>query len=171
MIPVIETERLRLRGWKERDFPAYASFRLDPHSQVFAGGAVSSALAWDDFCADLGVWVLRGYGIFAIARGDDDIAIGYTGLWFPPELDEPELCWSLFPSKTGHGYATEAAMAARAWAYETLSLEPLMSFVHPENLASRAVAERLGAVLEGETLLRGAPRFIYRHPKSLDKGT
>ena len=165
MVPVIETERLRLRGWEERDFPAYASFRADSDHQAFIGGAVTSAIAWDDFCADLGVWVLRGYGIFAIVEGDADMAIGFTGLWFPPDVDEPELCWSLFPGHTGRGYATEAAKAARSWAYERFDMPPLMSFVHPENLASQSVAQRLGAVFERETSLRGAPRYIYRHPK------
>lgn len=46
-----------------------------------------------------------------------------------------------------------------------MGLKPLMSFVHPENLPSRAVAERIGAVIEGEGELRGEPRLIYRHLK------
>lgn len=164
-IPVIETERLRLRGWEERDFSAYAGFRADPEFQAFFGGTMTSAEAWERFCSHLGVWVLRGYGFFAIADRTSDDAIGLTGLWFPLEIDEPELSWSLFPGRTGHGYATEAATAARAWAYETFDMQPLMSFVHPDNIASKAVAARLGAVFEKETMLYGVPRHLYRHPK------
>ncbi len=85
------------------------------------------------------------------------------------DIAEPELSWSLFPGQTGRGYATEAAMAARRWAYETFDIPPLMSLVHPDNIASKAVAKRLGAVIEEETVLHGAPRHMYRHPKSLDK--
>jgi RimJ/RimL family protein N-acetyltransferase len=165
MIPVIETERLRLRGWEERDFSAYAAFRADPDSQAYVGSVMTRSEAWTRFCFDLGVWVLRGYGIFAIAEKTSDQALGYTGIWYPLNFDEPELSWSLFPGRRGQGYATEAAMASRRWAYETLDVPPLMSLIDPDNLASKSVAERLGAVFEKEYDMDGWLRHLYRHPK------
>jgi RimJ/RimL family protein N-acetyltransferase len=164
-VPVIETDRLRLRGWAEQDFPAYAAYRADPASQAYLGGVLSHDQAWDRFCLDLGFWALRGYGIFAIADKASDEAIGYTGIWYPLFLDEPELSWSLFPGQTGRGYVTEAALAARHWIYQTHDLPPLMSLIDPDNHASKAVAGRLGAVLEAETMLEGELRHLYRHPK------
>ena len=62
---------------------------------------MNEAEAWDHFCADLGVWALRGYGIFAITEQAHDRAIGYTGIWFPPDIEEPELCWSFFRVRQG----------------------------------------------------------------------
>lgn len=165
IIPVIETDRLRLRGWEERDFPAYAVFRADPDQQAYLGPALNRDEAWERFCADLGVWALRGYGIFAVAEKASDEAIGYTGIWYPLFVDEPELSWSLYAEWTGKGYATEAATAARRWLYENLGLPPLMSLIYPDNRASKAVASRLGAVFECETVLDGARRHLYRHPK------
>jgi len=106
-MPVIETERLRLRGWEERDFPAYAAFRADAESQTYLGGGVLTRdQAWDRFCVDLGVWALRGYGIFAIVEKASDEVVGYTGIWYALYLEEPELSWSLFPGRRGQGYAT-----------------------------------------------------------------
>lgn len=156
---------MRLRAWEAKDFPAYAAFRADDVQQRFTGGAMSPGQAWQEFCTDLGVWQLRGYGIFAIALANSDEAIGFTGFWQPLDLEEPELCWSLFPGNRGKGYATEAARAARSWAYQATNLSPLMSFVHPDNHASHAVARRLEAIKEQETFLRGMPRHLYRHPK------
>ncbi len=164
-IPVIETDRLRLRAWEERDFPAYAALRADPDAQAYVGPLMTRSQAWNRFCVDLGGWMLRGYGVFAIADKGSDEALGYSGIWHPLYFDEPELCWSLFPGQTGKGYATEAAMAARRWAYDTLDLPPLMSLIFPDNLSSKAVAKRLDAVFEKETTLDGAPRHLYRHPK------
>jgi RimJ/RimL family protein N-acetyltransferase len=164
-VPVIETERLRLRGWQERDFPAYAAYRSDAASQTFLGEVMTRDQAWDRFCVDMGVWTLRGYGIFAIADQTSDAAIGYTGIWYPLSIEEPELSWSLFPGQTGRGYATEAALAARSWFYGTLDMPPLMSLIAPGNSASKAVAERLGAVLERDYMLEGEHRHLYRHPK------
>lgn len=164
-VPVIETERLRLRGWEERDFPAYAAFRADAERQTFLGEAMTTDRAWERFCSHLGVWALRGYGLFAVAEKSSDEVIGHTGIWFPLEIDEPELSWSLFAGQTGKGYATEAAAAARSWAYDSLNWPPLMSLIDPDNFPSKAVAGRLGAVFENETTLYGEPRHLYRHPK------
>ena len=164
MIPTVETERLRLRGWRLEDFEPYADLRTNAQLQRYVGGPQTRSQVWETFCAEPGAWALRGFGVFLVAEKGTDEATGYAGLWFPPDLAEPELCWSLFPGNMGKGYATEAATAAREWAYQTLELGPLMSFIHPENQPSRAVAERIGATLEAETTLRGMPRLLYRHP-------
>lgn len=164
MPPTLETPRLRLREWRLADFDAFADFRACAAHQAHVGSPVPREQAWGEFCAKAGEWQVRGLGTFLVARRDTDAAVGYTGLWYPPDIGEPELCWSLFPGYTGKGLATEAALAARDWAYRALNLAPLMSFVHPDNRASRAVAERLGARLERETTLRGEPRLCYRHP-------
>ena len=164
MIPTLTTDRLRLRHWDVKDFPAYCALVTDAERQAFVGGAMDEIRAWDDFSARAGQWALRGLGIFLVAEKDSDAAVGFAGLWFPRDLEEPELCWSLFPGAEGKGYATEAAAEARRWAYDEKQLDPLVSFVHPDNHASRAVAERLGASIEGEGELRGNPRIIYRHP-------
>ena len=57
-----------------------------------------------------------------------------------------ELGWLLYDGYEGQGYATEAAAALRDWAFGTLGLETLVSYCDPDNAASIAVAERLGAV-------------------------
>ncbi len=111
----------------------------------------------------IGFWTFRGYGTFAVADIASDEALGFAGLWHPPDLDEPELCWSLFPDAEGRGYATEAALGARDWAYKALGLPPLMSFIHPDNAPSQSVASRLGATFKRNTSLRGSPRLVYRH--------
>jgi RimJ/RimL family protein N-acetyltransferase len=163
MIPELATERLILRGWRLDDFPAYAEFYGDKDLRKFVGGRAPLAQAWEAFCGDLGHWVLRNYGVFAIevrARGQ---VAGFAGLWHPIDLAEPELCWSLFRGHQGKGYATEAARRAQVWANKVLGLPALMSYVHPKNTASCKVAERLGAVCEGKTELRGMPRLFYRH--------
>lgn len=166
MIPTLTTDRLRLRGWELEDFPSFCALKTNAELQAFVGGAVSEIAAWEDFCAKSGQWMVRGVGIFLVAERESNKAVGFSGLWFPHDLDEPELCWSLFPGNEGKGFATEAAIEARRWANVEQCLGPLVSFVHPENHASRAIAERLGAkrVDDGSAVLRGHPRHVYRHP-------
>jgi RimJ/RimL family protein N-acetyltransferase len=165
IIPTIETERLRLRDWRISDFNGFLALKTDAKLQkYYLGGAKSREQAWDDFCVISGQWVLRGVGIFLIADRDTDEAIGFTGLWFPLDQKLPELCWSLFPGNMGRGYATEAALSARQWVYENRTYRQLVSYIHPDNKASCAVAERLGAKLENRTKLYGEDRLIYLHP-------
>jgi RimJ/RimL family protein N-acetyltransferase len=58
---------------------------------------------------------------------------------------QPELGWALIQAHWGFGYATEAAAAIRDWAYESRSIDLLVSLISPSNVRSQRVAERLGA--------------------------
>jgi len=165
MIPTLETERLRLRAWRVSDFDAYLSLATRADLQQYViGGAKDREAAWNDFCAISGQWLLRGVGAFLVADKKTDAPRGFAGLWYPLDIEVPELCWSLFPGSTGNGYATEAASAARAWVYRHRPYQRLVSYIHPDNTASCAVAERLGAELKDRIRLYGHPRLVYAHP-------
>jgi RimJ/RimL family protein N-acetyltransferase len=46
MYSVLETERLRLRPWREADLDAFAIFCADEKSREFLGGTLTRADAW-----------------------------------------------------------------------------------------------------------------------------
>ena len=164
IIPSVETDRLRLREWKISDFSSFLALKTDPELlRYYLGGSKTEQQAWDDFCAISGQWLLRGVGIFLVADRETDRARGFSGLWFPLDIQVPELCWSLFPGNMGEGYATEAASAARQWVFEHTQYRELVSYIHPDNKASCAVAGRLGAKLKGRTKLYGEDRLVYYH--------
>ena len=64
----------------------------------------------------LGQWSLRGYGLFAVEPADGRFA-GWAGILHPVDWPEPELGYSLGQPFLGQGLATEAARAARDWAF------------------------------------------------------
>ena len=162
-VNVIESTRLRLRPFEMDDFEAFAAFSADGERNRFRGGGRSRIEAWNEFCAIAGQWSMRGIGVLAVEERETGQTGGFAGLWFPIDVDEPELMWSLYPDFEGTGYATEAARAMQVWAHEARGLPPLMSFMNPDNTASRKVAERLGATLEGACTFRGRHTLIYRH--------
>ncbi len=164
MIPVLTSDRLILRGWFKSDFDRYAAFWADSdRTRHFISGTQDRSSAWSLFANMMVEWCLNGFGIFALQSKDTDEVVGYAGLWYPADIDEAELAWSLYSGYEGKGFATEAARRIIRWASQGLCLPPLMSFVHPDNTPSIAVAERLGATRENETTLRGSPRFVFRH--------
>ncbi len=167
-IPTLETERLILRAHRLEDVPAVSDFYATDHAK-FVGGPISAELAWRNLAMEAGHWLLRGFGRWAIVEKDTGQWVGITGLWYPDGFPEHELGWDLAQHATGKGYATEAATAARAYAYDVLGWSTVISLVADGNDASAAVAKRMGARHDGRfTHERFGPMNVYRHPASED---
>ena len=163
-VPVLETERLRLREWREEDLNAFAAFWADPATADFLGGTCARDGAWRRMALQVGRWMLRGYGRWAIEEKASGSFAGYCGPWNPEGWPEPEIGWGLVKAYHGRGYATEAALRARNFAYRELGWPTAVSYIAADNAASRRVAERLGASFERSIELRGYPLGLYRHP-------
>lgn len=167
MIPIIETERLIMRGWQESDFDGFAEMFSKQENVRFVGGAGDRQTVWRRMAAYAGHWVLRGYGFWALEEKATKQFVGYAGLWFPEGWEEPEIGWGLTVLGRGKGYASEAALRTRQYAYETLGWKTVVSCIDVENTPSIAIAERLGAVAERKIDLFGRPGMLYRHPANL----
>ena len=64
-----------------------------------------------------------------------------------------------------HGYAFEAARAARNYGRDALGLSELISLIRPDNTRSVALAQRLGAI-PGQTIeFMEQACLVYRHPE------
>jgi RimJ/RimL family protein N-acetyltransferase len=164
MVPMLDTERLRMREWRETDLPAFAVYYADEVTGRFLSSSSDPAEAWRRIALHVGHWILRGYGTWALEEKADGQWVGYCGLWNPHGWPEPEVMWGLAPGARGRGYATEAARRARDFAYGELGWTTAISYITPDNAASQRVAERLGARLERSIELRGHTAGIYRHP-------
>ncbi len=160
VVPVIETERLVLRGWRESDFEEHAAMCADPEAQRFLGGPLDRGASWRSMAQHAGHWTLRGYGNWALERRSDGRLIGRAGLWNPEGWFGVEVGWRLARDVWGQGYATEAARASVAWAWSSLDVARLISVVNPENVASMAVAERLGMRRGRLAAVAGTPVVI-----------
>ncbi len=162
--PTLTTERLTLRAQRREDFEQYAAFYATERSWGI-GGPLDRPSAWRAFAAELGHWVIRGYGFWSVDITASGTTIGQVGLWNPEGWREVEIGWAMFAGFEGKGYAFEAAKAARAYAYDTLGWGPLTSVILPGNTRSEALARRLGAWPEGNwTSPRGIETVIWRHP-------
>ena len=150
-IPTLRTERLALRPLAAADLDPLAAMLGDAEVARFigAGRPRDRTESWDALAWMLGQWELRGYGMFAVESRATGAFLGRVGILHPLDWPEPELAYALARAAWGHGYAAEAAAAARAWAFDWFGFPRLASFIHPDNHRSQRVAERLGAVREG----------------------
>jgi RimJ/RimL family protein N-acetyltransferase len=141
----IETERLILRLPEIGDFDAYAELMGDADAARFIGGPLVRAAAWRKFLQMPGAWALQGFGMFAVVEKSSGNWLGQLGPWHPEGWPGNEVGWSFRRSSWGHGYATEAAVAAIDWAFDHLDWTDIIHCIDPDNHASQALAHRLGS--------------------------
>jgi RimJ/RimL family protein N-acetyltransferase len=155
---LLQTERLLLRRPTPDDGPAFVPFLIDSEVMRFLGGPVPVEAAPAAVQSWIDAWAANGVGKFVVERRDDGAIVGRVGInvwddrtWEQTtfaaagEHAQPEVAWGLARAHWGHGYALEAAQAARAWARDDRGIGDLVSLVAPDNHRSAAVAERLGA--------------------------
>ena len=164
---MIQTERLLLR--KPRLDDDLSEFAADDEVQRWIGGPSTPAALIELWASR---WERNGIGPFMVELGGQFIGrVGFivwdTRTWETSAFDlagehaEAELGWAILSSHWGHGYATEAARAARAWA----DRDRLISLIDPDNVRSQRVAEKLGA-LPGETVeTPHGPAVVWVHPR------
>ncbi|MDW3224519.1 MAG: GNAT family N-acetyltransferase [Paracoccaceae bacterium] len=163
-IPTITTDRLILRAPAQGDVAGFAAF-YGSEAARFVGGPLRDFEVWRYTAEVLGHWQLRGFGRWMVERRDTPGAIGLIGLHAPLDWPEPEVGWMLWAGN-GQGYALEAALAARRYAYDTLGMTTLISSIDPANAASIRLATAMGAQRETKDFehpVYGTMQ-VYRHP-------
>jgi ribosomal-protein-alanine N-acetyltransferase len=103
-----------------------------------------------------------------IERKGDGARVGQAGL-LRCEIDgspEIEIGWWLAKAAWGNGYATEAALALRDFAFGELRLDRLSVVLYAENVKSVAVAERIGGRYQGTARYhdRMVTRYVVQPP-------
>jgi RimJ/RimL family protein N-acetyltransferase len=92
-----------------------------------------------------------GWGLFAIQRTDDLVALGGIGFHGPPSEDGvAEIGYDLVPAARGGGWATDAARLISRWALSRPEVRTVLATTDPENAASQRVLARAGFAWVGD---------------------
>jgi RimJ/RimL family protein N-acetyltransferase len=162
----LRTERLCLDRPAADDVPALHAVHADPETNRHNPSGPATDLAqirgmvdewrqhWDEY----------GFGYWAVRESPDGAVIGVGGVRRRDIDGESVLnLYYRFAVVTwGHGYATELATEAVRLAARDLPGVPVVAIVHPDNVASRRVAERAGLHLVGSTRHNGGERLFLR---------
>jgi RimJ/RimL family protein N-acetyltransferase len=152
-----------LRPARREDFPPVAAFYATDAAR-FVGGPLEERPVWYWFSSGVGDWDLLGFGSWAVEESATGALVGLVWLNHPPGFPEREMGWLLLPGFEGRGYASEAARAVRAHAYDVLGWTTLVSYVDGENRRSAALARRLGCYEDRDTAGPGSGGLVFRHP-------
>lgn len=149
--PMVETERLRMRGHRAEDLAHCAAMWADPvvvrHT---VGKPLSEEESWRRLLSYVGHWAVQGYGYWVVEEKGTGKFVGEVGFAdyrreIKPSLKGiPEIGWVLASEFHGKGYATEAVRAAVAWGDSQFSSGRTACIIQPGNVASIRVAEKCG---------------------------
>lgn len=152
-IPTITTRRLTLRPFREQDAEAlhrilaeHDILRYFPNPFPPSLDRVQNLIAFQ-----LQHWEEHGFGWWAVEPRDNQVLIGWNGLQYLPDTQEIEISYLLSKAFWGKGLATEAVMAALRFGFEDLKLETIVGVVHPDNVASQRVLQKIGVPFTNET--------------------
>lgn len=151
LVPILETERLLLRGHHVEDFHECASMWADPDVVAQISGVPSTnEQSWSRLLRYAGHWRLLGFGYWVVEAKADGSFLGEVGLAdyhrdTEPDLKgKPEAGWVLKAQAHGHGYATEAVLAMLRWSDANLTHSSTAAMFNPAHAASINVARKVG---------------------------
>ena len=163
-IPTIKSPRFNLRPFNLDD--------VDPLFQILGVPGVLSYFPNPDPPEKVRVrkliegqiehWQDHGFGWWVVELRSDRKLIGWSGLQYLPETDEIEIGYLLAKPHWGKGLATETAKIGLEFGFETLELMEIIGIVHPENIPSQRVLEKIGLLYIEEAEYFGMKCYKYK---------
>ncbi|WP_108472703.1 GNAT family N-acetyltransferase [Rhodanobacter thiooxydans] len=168
LVPVLDTERLRLRAHRVDDHAERVAIWSDPEVTRFIGGRpLTAEEVWRRFLQFMGLWSVLGYGYWAVEEKSTGRYIGDIGFAdfrrnLQPSLDGMlEFGWVLASHAHGKGYASEAVAAAIGWAEQHRPTLRAVCIIAPDNRASIRVAEKAGFRLWQSSSYHDSPTLVF----------
>lgn len=161
---LLTTERLRLRPIQLPDEALLHTLWTNPGVRKYL---------WDDVVIPLEkvkeiialntqYFADHQWGLWLITLKLTKKAIGFTGLWYFFDENQPQLLYGLHPDYWGQGYAVEASRKIIEYAFQTLGFAYITASCDKPNIASLKVAEKLGMQWVKEEEMEGKPTVFYR---------
>jgi len=162
--PPKATDRLEFRPLGLDDLDDLAALLGDPVVMRYYPRVRDRAEARDWITWNQGLYERVGYGLWAVTLRETGEFVGDCGLT-PQEVEgvtDVEVGYHVRADRQGHGYATEAAAACHDHARDVLGVSRLIAIIHPENVPSQRVAEKIGLRYERDaTSSDGDPVRLY----------
>ncbi|HTC55059.1 MAG TPA: GNAT family N-acetyltransferase [Candidatus Sulfotelmatobacter sp.] len=172
-VPMLETERLRLRGHGLSDFVHCSAMWADPKvTQHIGGKPLTEEECWTRLLRYVGHWALLGFGYWVVEEKATGHFVGEAGFAdYKRDLEPtlkgvPEIGWVFAAQAHGKGYATEAVRAAVVWGDVHFSSPGRTGartacIIAPENVASIRVAVKCGYRELARTTYNGRPTIMF----------
>ncbi|WP_315108065.1 GNAT family N-acetyltransferase [Clostridium intestinale] len=146
IIKIIETKRLYLRELVPEDKNELSKVLSDFESmkyypKVFGEEKVEKWIQWN-----IENYSKYNHGLWAVILKEGEVFLGDCGITMQRIEDEvvPEIGFHIIKDYCNKGYATEAALACKEYAFEILNYSRVFSITSERNIPSQKVAEKIG---------------------------
>jgi ribosomal-protein-alanine N-acetyltransferase len=160
---LLETKRLVLRPFEPSDAEVAFGWFGDPVVMRFSPGGPDTSL--EQTRKRLSNYqrhqTAHGFSKWIIIDRGSGLAIGDSGLLVLEDYGWIDLGYRFAQNSWGKGLATEAASAWARAAFERFHMDLLGAFVHPKNLASIRVLEKLRFRPVGQDSIMGMDAILY----------
>ncbi len=149
---ILETERIYLREMSQNDFHDLAEILQNPNVMYAYEHDFSENDVQDWLNRQIGRYEKYGFGLWAMILKATGQMIGQAGLTMQHYKAQEvlEIGYHLKENYWHMGYAQEAALACKKYAFEHLNEDKVYAIIKADNLASMKVAERIGMHKEDE---------------------
>ncbi len=167
---ILETKRMLLRQMEMSDVDNLQGIFADPEAMRYYPKTKSIAETEEWIRTNMLSYRVFGFGLWIAILKESGAFAGQCGLVMQRVDDRPEVeVGYLFLRKYwGQGLATEAARASRDYGINQLGYTRLISLIHPRNIASKRVAEKIGMAFEKETFALNKRLCVYAYQLSVN---
>lgn len=149
---IVETERLYLREMEQADYAALCKILQDEEVMYAYEHAFDDAETQEWLDKQIKRYREYGFGLWAVLLKETGEMIGQCGLTMQDcnKRQVLEIGYLFQKAFWHHGYAIEAAIACKEYAFEVLGADEVFSIIRDTNLASQKVARRNGMTMKGQ---------------------
>jgi RimJ/RimL family protein N-acetyltransferase len=143
---IIETERLYLRELVIEDKAELMKVLSDAESMQYYPNPFSEEKVENWIQWNIENYINYKHGLWAVILKEGEVFLGDCGITMQNIEGElvPEIGFHIIKNYCNKGYATEAALACKEYAFEVLNYPEVYSYSTLRNIPSQIVAKKIG---------------------------
>ena len=160
---IVETERLYLREFIDKDAIHFYQMNNDPDVIKYAGDSPFDSLeSAKNFLLNYQDYKINNMGRWAVCLKETSEFLGWCGLKFHPKENLVEVGYRFYKKNWNKGYATESALASIEYGFKALKLSKIYAHCHMENEKSIHVVNKCGLKFVKQFDYEGMPANLYK---------
>jgi [ribosomal protein S5]-alanine N-acetyltransferase len=154
MKQILDTPRFNLREMSLADLDFVAAMLADPEVMRYYPKCYSREEAQTWIERQLKRYERHGHGLWLVSEKATGQPVGQVGILLQniQGVEEKEVAYLIHRPYWRRGFAKEAALACRDYAFEAFERQKVYALIRPENVPSQGVAVKLGMTPEPYTI-------------------